>query len=213
MPRAPPPTLTRLLPLFIEIRWRVCGKCIGRIFEQFKPHEATLSMFRCRFPPLLYPFLDNKELTALSSMNRELEKETRIIRKKRKTIVASRVIQDFYLKHFKLISIHRMHDSRQLIRHFFTFLPELGAFLTEKDVIRLDLSPPLSEYFSPEECREILIQLYGVIRENRTLTYCNLRGFEQYMSWKESAALLSNHPTLSMEHPIATHFCFYQRRI
>jgi hypothetical protein len=146
-------------------------------------------------------------------MNRELEKETRTLRKKRKEVVAADVLSSFYLRHFRLLSIHRMSDSRKLIRRFFSFLPELGIFLTEHGVSGLDLSPPLSEYFSPEECREILLQLYSILRENRTLTYCNLRGFEQYMSWNDSAALLSNHPTLSMQHPIATPFCFYQRRI
>ena len=170
-------------------------------------------MFRCRFPPLLYPFLDNKELVALSSMNRELEKETRGLRKKRKEIVATDVLNSFYLRHFRLLSVHRMSDSHRLIRRFFAFIPELGIFLTKQGVSGLDLSPPLSEYVSPEECREILLQLYSILRENRTLTYCNLRGFAQYMSWNESAALLSNHPTLSMQHPIATPFCFYQRRI
>lgn len=170
-------------------------------------------MFHYRLPPLLYPFLDNKELVALSGMNRELEQETYTLRKKRKEVVAANALSSFYVEHFKLISVHRMSDSRRLIRRFFTFLPELGVFLTEKGVTGLDLSPPLSEYFTAEECREILGKLYAIVRENRTLTYCNLRGFEQYITWKDSAALLSNHPTLSMQHPIATPFCFYQRRI
>jgi hypothetical protein len=169
-------------------------------------------MFRCRFPPLLYPFLDNKELAALSSMNRELEKETRTLRKKRKEIVAADVLSSFYLRHFDLISIHRMIDSRKLIRRFFAFLPELELFLNQKKIHGIDLSPPLAEYFGAEECKEILAQLYRIIRENRTLTYCNLRGLNEHMTWKESADLLCNHPKLSMEHPIATYFCFFERR-
>jgi len=170
-------------------------------------------MFRCRFPPLLYPFLDNKELAALSSMNRELEKETRTLRKKRKEIVAADALSSFYLRHFDFISIHIMLDSHKLIRRFFAFLPELGLFLEEKKICGMEFSIPLSDYFSGEECKEILVQLYQIIRENRTLTYCNLRGLHEHMTWEESAALLSNHPMLSMEHPIATPFCFYQRRI
>jgi hypothetical protein len=146
-------------------------------------------------------------------MNRELEKETRVLRKKRKEVVADDVLRSFYLRHFDLISIHRMIDSRKLIRRFFAFLPELELFLDQKRIHGMDLSPPLSEYFSAEECKEILLQLYRIIRKNRTLTYCNLRGLHEYMTWKESTALLSNHPTLSMEHPISTHFCFYQRRV
>ena len=169
-------------------------------------------MFHYRFPSLLYAFLDNKELVALSSMNRELEKETRTLRKKRKEVIAANILDSFYLRYFDLISIHRMRDSRSLIRLFFAFLPELALFLTKKRIRGIDLSPPLAEYFSAEECKEILVQLYRVIQENRTLTYCNLRGFEEYITWKESAALLSNHPNLSMEHPIATPFCFFERR-
>jgi hypothetical protein len=169
-------------------------------------------MFRYRLPPLLYPFLDNKELAALSSMNRELEKETRPLRKKRKEIVAADALSSFYLRSFDMVSIHCMLDSYKLIRRFFTFLPELGLFLDKKKVSGMEFSLPLSDYFSTEECKEILAQLYRIIRDNRTLTYCNLRGFNEYMSWNDSAALLSNHPILSMEHPIATHFVFFERR-
>ena len=186
---------------------------MGALSSSLNRGKATLDMFHYRLPPLLYPFLNNKELAALSSMNRELEQETRLLRKTQKAMVASRVLHDFYLRHFGLISVHRMSDSRAQIRRFFAFLPELGIFLTQEKIRGLDFSPPLSEYFSAEECKEILATLYPIVKENRTLTYCNLRGFEQYIAWKDVVALLSTHPMLSMEHPIATHFCFYQRRV
>jgi hypothetical protein len=163
-------------------------------------------MFACQFPPIILEFLTNKEIAELSLVCQDLTQEMWPILQKCKKKISDEVVAYFNTNRLTLISTHRSYHPQfeKNIKRLFYFIPELFEYIQTNHVEYLDLSDPFRYQHTfhhlvsmePSYLKKIVSQILHYIKRNRTLTYCNIGMFQNYIDRTEVEWAVLHHPTL-----------------
>ena len=161
-------------------------------------------------------FLNTNELVTMSIVNNityQYTKQTLIDRKKK---MIDDLIRYFYWMDDKKISLYRRYSTLQPnrevlkspgtiyelnFRKLFSVLPELFEFIVNHNITSLDLGC-ITSYggypvnFTDSSSNLILDKLLLLIKNNSTLTYCNLGLFEYNIDRDALIEIVSSHPKL-----------------
>jgi hypothetical protein len=163
-------------------------------------------MFWCQFPPIILEFLTNKEILELALVNQSYVEEIWPILEKRKKKISDEVVIYFNTNRLTLISTHRCYHSEyeRNVKRLFYFIPELFEYIQTKGVEYLDLSDPYrytGTFFhlvstDAPYLKKIVSRILEYLKSNRTLTYCNIGMFQNYIDRTEVEWAVLDHPTL-----------------
>ena len=166
--------------------------------------------------PNVNNFLTTNELVTVSCVNNttyQYTKQTLIDRKKK---MIDELIRYFYWIDNKRISLYRRYSTLQPnrevfkspatiyelnLRKLFSVLPELFEFIVNHNITSLDLGC-ITSYggypvnFTDSSSNIILDKLLLLIKNNSTLTYCNLGLFEYNIDRNALIEIVSSHPKL-----------------
>ena len=156
-------------------------------------------------------FLSTHDIANLSYVNSKINRDLQEKLQEEKKKKFDNLMNYFYHmeQYNNTITLRRRYDNNynNYVKSLFNFLPELFDFIKEKKITYLDISSLTSYGGYPESANktisnnqehilEILNQLVMFIRNNKTLTGCNIGLFEHYIVKPELQNTMSMHPTL-----------------
>jgi len=160
-------------------------------------------------PPGIFLFLENFDLGTLSCVNRQLSHETRKERIKRKKDFVMGVMRYFHSPYSRIFSLHRtfQENFKTQIRRLFYLIPEWFEYMRKNHITYLDISNPYylsSGYYLPilssvlkRTPDEVIMECMTHLSQNRTLTYCNLGMFTNFISREKIEQTFKHHPTMT----------------
>ena len=154
----------------------------------------------------LVDFLSTNELVEFAQVNRTIYTNTKKDLVKRKKQESVNIIT-YFLTYDNRITIYRQYDKNYElnVKKIFMFLPELFDFIHLNKIESLDLSSVTSQKCNPYTListnknlfLNILDQLINLLKENITLTYCNIGFFEWIIDRNHLQLSMHNHPTIT----------------
>ena len=158
--------------------------------------------------PNINKFLTIKDLVITSSVNNIMYIETKKDLLDRKKEMIDELLYYFYWMDINnCISLYRRYSSNYKVnvRKLFLILPELFEFIEYHNITSLDFSC-ITSYGGYPECphnfidskklTNIIDQLILLIKNNTTLTYCNIGLFENFIDRDKLITHVSLHPKL-----------------
>ena len=156
------------------------------------------------FPAGILPFLEASELVKLSQVNKKLAMETKRTRILRREETIRAILTYFHRPSTLIFSneahIHYTDDPyyRRMFTSLFSFLPELFHYVEEHQIRSLIISPTASilAIIPHPSVLGILAQFIQLLRNNTTLTECNLGFFSHFLNGGELEKIMLHHPLL-----------------
>lgn len=157
--------------------------------------------------PML-PFLCTADLLSLASVNRSLHAEMKLPISLQKKGNAAKIFHALYRPDTNafILNHYYFHSANTYARHVFYLLPELFALIQENHVAKLQLAM-LCNYGGNEESINVYYkgdipalcqQMVEELRNNTSLTSCNLGLFQYEIEQHIVEELITTHPTLQI---------------